>query len=95
MAEFAQTQPEACYVVSILGSKRQWTYFLATLPEALVLLEPLKKAISPRLIPGIPKRKCNQLDTDMLALMFALEVPVPCKSKPEVRFISQSVNAPR
>ena len=31
----------------------------------------------------------------MLALMFALEAPVPCKSKPEVRFISQSVNAPR
>ena len=27
--------------------------------------------------------------------MFALEAPVPCKSKPEVRFISQSVNAPR
>ena len=36
MAELTQTQPEVCYVVSILGSKRQWTYFLATLPEALV-----------------------------------------------------------
>ena len=64
-------------------------------PRHQDLLEPLEKATTLRLIPGISKRKCNQLATTMLALMFALEAPVPCKSKPEVRFISQSVNAPR
>ena len=48
-----------------------------------------------RLIPGKSKRMFNQLDTEILALMFTWEAPVPCKSKAGVRFISQSVDAPR
>ena len=68
LAEFALSQPQACYVVYTFGLKHRWTYFLRTLPDIQDLLEPLENAISHMLIPAIAERKSNQLDRNFLAL---------------------------
>ena len=68
LAEFALSQPQACYAAYIFGLKHRWTYFLRTLPDIQDLLEPLEDAISHMLIPAITERKCNQLDRNILAL---------------------------
>ena len=68
MAEFALTQPQACYTAYTFGLKRRWTYFLRTLPDIHDVLEPLENAISQVLIPAITEHKCKQLDRDVLAL---------------------------
>ena len=68
LAEFALSQPQACYAAYTFGLKNRWTYFLRTLPDIQELLEPLENAISQVLIPGITERKCNQLHRTILAL---------------------------
>ena len=68
LAEFALSQPQACYAAYTFGLKHRWTYFLRTLPDIQDLLEPLEDAISHMLIPAITERKCNQLDRNILAL---------------------------
>ena len=68
LAEFALSQPQACYAAYTFGLKHRWTYFLRTLPDIQDLLEPLENAISQVLIPAITERKCNQLDRTILAL---------------------------
>ena len=40
LAEFALSQPQACYAVYTFGLKHLWTYFLRTLPDIQDLLEP-------------------------------------------------------
>ena len=44
LAEFALSQPQACY--GLLGLKHRCAYFLRTLPDIQDLLEPLKNAMS-------------------------------------------------
>ena len=68
LAEFALSQPQACYAAYTFGLKHRWTYFLRTLPDIQDLLEPLEDAICHMLIPAITERKCNQLDRNILAL---------------------------
>ena len=53
MAEFAATQPQACYAAYTFGLKHKWTYYLRTLSDIEELLEPLERAISDALIPTI------------------------------------------
>ena len=72
LAEFALSQPQACYAAYTFGLKHQWTYFLRTLPDIQDLLEPLENAISHMPIPAITERKCNQLDRNILALPVCL-----------------------
>jgi len=67
-AEFALSQPQACYAAYTFGLKHRWTYFLRTLPDIQDLLEPLEDAISHMLIPAMTERKSNQLDRNILAL---------------------------
>ena len=59
LAEFALTQPQACYAAYTFGLKHRWTYFLRTLPDIHDLLEPLENAISQVLIPAITEHKCK------------------------------------
>ena len=68
LAEFALSEPQACYAAYTFGLKHRWTYFLRTLPEIQDLLEPLENAVSQVLISAITERKCNQLDRTILAL---------------------------
>ena len=62
LAEFALSQPQACYAAYTFGLKHRWTYFLRTLSDTQDLQEPLKKAISHVLIPAITKQVFNQND---------------------------------
>lgn len=68
LAEFASTQPQACYAAYTFGLKHRWTYFFRTLPDIQDLLEPLENAISQVFIPAITEHRCKQLDRDILAL---------------------------
>ena len=68
LAEFAISQPQACYAAYTFGLKHRWTYFLRTLPDIQELLEPLENAISKVLIPAITEHRCTPLDRDILAL---------------------------
>ena len=61
LAEFALTQPQACYGAYTFGLKHRWTYFLRTLPDIHDLVEPMEIAISQVLIPAITEHKCKQL----------------------------------
>ena len=45
-AEFAVSQPQACFVAFTFGLKHHWTYFLRTLPDIDTLLEPLECALA-------------------------------------------------
>ena len=81
LAEFALSQPQACYAAYTFGLKHRWTYFLRTLPDIQELLEPFENAISQVLIPAITERKCNQLDRTILALpvrLGGLDLGNPC-----------------
>ena len=68
LAEFALSQPQACYAAYTFGLKHRWTYFLRTLPDIQELLEHLENAISKVLIPAITEHRCTRLDRDILAL---------------------------
>ena len=68
LAEFALSQPQACYAAYSFGLKHRWTYFLRTLPDIQELLEPLDNAISKVLIPAITEHRCTPLDRNILAL---------------------------
>ena len=59
LAEFALSQPQACYAAYTFGLKHRWTYFLRTLPDIQDLLEPLENAISKVLIPAITEHRSS------------------------------------
>ena len=68
LAEFALSQPQACYTAYTFGLKQRWTYFfLRTLPDIQDLLEQLAHAISKMLIPAITEHMCSRLDRVILA----------------------------
>ena len=52
LAEFAATQPQACYVAYTFGLKHKWKYYLRTLSAIEEVLGPLERAISDALIPS-------------------------------------------
>ena len=72
LAQFALSQPQACYAAYTFGLKHRWTYFLRTLPDIQDLLEPLENAISKVLIPAITEHRSSQLHRDILALPVCL-----------------------
>ena len=78
LAQFALSQPQACYAAYTFGLKHRWTYFLRTLPDIQDLLEPLENAISKVLIPAITEHRSSQLDRDILALPVRLSMTNPC-----------------
>lgn len=81
LAEFALSQPQACYAAFTYGMKHRWNYFLQTLPDIQDLLEPLETAISSVLIPAITGLDCSQNDRDILSLPAhhdGLGIPNPC-----------------
>ena len=82
LAEFALSQPQACYAAFTFGLKHRWTYFLRTLPDIQDLLEPLENAISNVLIPAITKHSCSSSERDILALPVrhcGLGITNPCR----------------
>ena len=68
LAEFAATQPQACYAAYTFGLKHKWTYYLRTLSDIEELLEPLERAISDALIPTITGHTCTMSERELLAL---------------------------
>ena len=69
LAEFAMSQPQACYAAFTFGLRHRWTYFLRTLPDIEDLLEPLERAIADVLIPSITDHHCTTpSERDLLAL---------------------------
>ena len=82
MAEFALSQPEACYAAYTFGLKHRYTYFLRTLRDIHDLLEPLEHAKSNLLIPVITDYRCSPLERDVLALpvrLGGLGITNPCR----------------
>ena len=82
MAEFALSQPQACYAAYTFGLKHRYTYLLRTLPDIHDLLEPLEHAISNLLIPAITDHRCSPLERDVLALpvrLRGLGISNPCR----------------
>ena len=67
LAEFALSQPQACYAAFTSGLKHRWTYCVITLPDIQDLLEPLENAISNVLIPAITEHSCSLSERDILA----------------------------
>lgn len=72
LAEFAVSQPQACFAAFTFGLKHRWTYFLRTLPDIDTLLEPLERAIAEVLIPSITERNCSPTEWDLLELPVAV-----------------------
>ena len=69
LAEFAMSQPQACYAAFTFGLRHRWTYFLRTLPDIEDLLEPLERAIADVLIASITDHHCTTpSERDLLAL---------------------------
>ena len=59
LAEFATSQPQACYAAFAFVLGHKWTYFMRTLPDIEYLLEPLEHAISGVLIPSLTEQNCS------------------------------------
>ena len=68
MAEFASSQPQACYAAFTYGLKHHWTYFLWTLPDLEDSLAPLERVKADVLIPSITGHYCTQDERELLAL---------------------------
>ena len=69
LAEFAMSQPQACYAAFTFGLRHRWIYLLRTLPDIEDLVEPLERAIADVLIPSITDHHCTTpSERDLLAL---------------------------
>ena len=62
------SQPRACFAAFTFGLKHRWTYFLRTLPDIDILLDPLGRALAEVLIPSITERHCSPAERDLLEL---------------------------
>ena len=97
LAEFALSQPQACYSAFTFGLKHKWTYFMRTLPDIQDLLVPLEDAISQVLLPAIIERKTSHLERDILALPVrfgGLGLTNPCHEAKREYASSVKVTAP-
>ena len=68
LAEFAATQPQACYAAYRFGLKHNWTYYLRTLFDIEELLEPRERAISDALMTSITGHTSTTSERELLAL---------------------------
>ena len=66
LADFAISQPQACYAAFTFGLRHRWTYFLRTLPDIAELLEPLERAINELLIPAVTEHTVTKVKRDLL-----------------------------
>ena len=97
LAEFALSEPQACYAAYSFGLKHQWTYFLRTLPDIEVLLEPLERAISDVLLPAMLERSCSEDDRNILSLpprYGGLGISNPCSQASSEYSSSVTATAP-
>ena len=81
LAEFALSQPQACYAAFTFGLKHRWTYFMRTLPDIEDLLAPLEGAIADALISSITGHNCTQAERELLALPVRMRRHGPNKPK--------------
>ena len=68
LADFAISQPQACYAAFTFGLRHRWTYFLRTLPDIAELLEPLERAINEVLMPAVTDHTVTKVERDLLGL---------------------------
>ena len=68
LADFAISQPQACYAAITFGLRHRWTYFLRTLRDIAELLEPLERAINEVLIPAVTDHTVTKVERDLLGL---------------------------
>ena len=68
LADFAISQPQACYAGFTFGLRHRWTYFLRTLRDIAELLEPLERAINEVLIPAVTDHTVTKVERDLLGL---------------------------
>ena len=68
LADFAISQPQACYAAFTFGLRHRWTYFLRTLPDIAESLEPLERAINEVLIPAVTDHTVTKVERDLLGL---------------------------
>ena len=97
LAEFATSQPQACYAACTFGLRHKWTYFMGTLPDIEDLLEPLERAISDVLIPSLTEHNCSVAERKLLALparMGGLEMKNPSESAESEYSASIKMSAP-
>lgn len=97
LAEFAITQPQACYAAFSFGLRHRWTYFIRTLPNITDFLEPLEEAISRLLIPAITDHHINDEDRKLLALpvrLGGLGFTNPVESAPQEHQASLIITKP-
>ena len=85
LAEFAISQPQACYAAFTFGLRHRWTYFLRTLPDIQVLLEPLERAITDVLIPAVTDHTLSEGERELLSFPVRMgglgfTNPVECSS---------------
>ena len=67
LAEFAISQPQACYAAFTFGLRHRWTYFLRTLPDIQDLLEPLERAITDVLIPAVADHTLSEGERELFS----------------------------
>ena len=97
LAEFATSQPQACYAAFTFGLRHKWTYFMRTLPDIEDLLEPLERAISDVLIPSLTEHNCSVAERKLLALparMGGLGMTNPSESAESEYSASIKMSAP-
>ena len=97
LAEFATSQPQACYAAFTFGLRYKWTYFMRTLPNIEDLLEPLERAISDVLIPSLTEHNCSVAERKLLALparMGGLGMTNPSESAESEYSASIKMSAP-
>ena len=68
LADFAKSQPQACYAAFTFGLRYRWTHFLRTLPDIAELLEPLERAIKGVLIPAVTDHIVTKVERHLLGL---------------------------
>ena len=66
LANFAASQPQACYAAFTFGLRHRWTYFLRILPDIAELLEPLERAINEVLIPAVTDHTVTKAERNLL-----------------------------
>jgi len=97
LAEFAASQPQACYIAYTFGLKHKWTYYLRTLPDIEELLIPLEHVISRVFIPAITDHICTDAERNLIALpvrMGGLGLENPCQTACSEFLSSTSITAP-
>ena len=68
LADFAISQPQACYAAFTFGLRHRCTYFLRKLPDIAQLLEPLEPAINDVLMPAVTDHTVTKVERDLLGL---------------------------